>query len=76
MGAEDCGDYDVTVYLTVGQDGSSSRSRWGWAIKRHSTDLRLVQEGGFLTEAGARFAGENALKNLLRGAFDNKDPTG
>ncbi len=76
MGAEDCGDYDVTVYVTVGEDGRSSKSRWGWAITRHSTDFRLVQKSGFLTEAGARLAGENALKNLLRGAFDSKDVTG
>ncbi len=73
MGAADCGDYYVTVYVTISQDGSPSRSRWGWAIKRHSTGLGLVQKNGFLTEAGARFAGENALKHFLRGTFDNKD---
>ncbi len=76
MGAEDCGDYDVTVYVAVSQEGSSSRCRWGWAIKRHSSDLRLVQQGGFLTEAGARLAGENVLKHLLSGSLDNKDLTG
>ncbi len=76
MGADGCGDYGVTVYVTVGQDGRSSRSRWGWAITRHSTDRRLVQKSVFLTEAGARLAGEIALKNFLRRAFDNKDVTG
>ncbi len=75
MGADACGDYYVIVYATESLDGRSS-TRWRWVIKRNSTDPGLVEKSGFLTEAGARLAGENALKNLLRGAFDDTDATG
>lgn len=76
MAADPYREYYVAVYETVSQNGKPSSSRWGWVIKRHSADLGVAQKSGFLTEAGARLAGENVLKHPLRNSFNSKDVTG
>lgn len=47
---------------------------WQWEIHRHSRPLGIRLFGtGFISQAGARLAGETALKALLREMEKNRE---
>jgi hypothetical protein len=51
-------------YVVVRRSGSLPT--WEWEIQRRSTPLGVVLNGsGFVSQAGAKLAGENALRDLL-----------
>lgn len=55
----------VDFYVVVAR--SDDPANWQWEIHRHSRPLGIRLYGtGFVSQAGARLAGETALKALLR----------